>query len=111
MPTELNASFHAMADPARRSILRQLATGAASVGDLAQPLDMTAPAVSHHLKVLERAGLVSRKVNGQIRMISLRPEGLTEMESWLGELRRFWSTSFDNLDQQLQATMDAEKER
>ena len=109
MSDELNASFHAMADPARRSILRQLATGSASVGALAEPLDMTAPAVSHHLKVLERAGLVSRRVDGQTRMISLAPDGLLQMESWFDELRRFWTVSFDNLDQQLQASTDAEQ--
>lgn len=111
MQISLSATFHAMADPARRTIMQRLADGPTSVGELARPLDMTAPAVSHHLKVLQRAGLVDRKVDGQTRLISLRPEGLTEMESWLRELRRYWSEKFDTLEQQLQAGMDREQEK
>lgn len=108
MQISLSAMFHAMADPARRTILKRLAGGPTSVGELARPLAMTAPAVSHHLKVLQRAGLVNRQVEGQTRVISLRPEGLTEMQNWLRELHRFWSDRFDNLDLQLRAGMDRE---
>jgi len=110
MQISLSSSFHAMADPARRSILSQLAKGPKSVGALAEPLDMTAPAVSHHLKVLEQAGLIDRRVNGQMRVLSLRPEGLAEMESWLHDLHRFWNDKFDRLDQQLKAGTDRERE-
>lgn len=111
MSDSLSDNFHAMADPARRSILRRLAHGSAPVGELARPLNMTAPAVSHHLKVLERARLVERRVDGQMRVISLKPEGLAEMEKWLRELHRFWSDSFDRLDQQLKASADREREK
>ena len=89
MQVSLSARFKAMADPARRTILKRLTGGPASVGELARPLNMTAPAVSHHLKVLEHAGLVARRVDGQMRFISLRPEGLAEMENCLKNLHRF----------------------
>lgn len=110
MSNSLSLIFQAMSDPARRSILQRLATGAAPVGELARPLDMTAPAVSHHLKVLERAGLVERRTDGQHRVISLRQEGFSEMEDWLRDLQRFWASGFDRLDAQLKAQMDRERE-
>ena len=110
MPNTLSLTFQAMSDPARRAILQRLAGGSAPVGELARPLEMTAPAVSHHLKVLERAGLVERRAEGQQRVISLRPEGLEEMDSWISDLQRFWTKSFDRLDAQLQAQADRQRE-
>jgi DNA-binding transcriptional ArsR family regulator len=110
MQNSLSLTFQAMSDPARRAILMRLSTGAAPVGELARPLAMTAPAVSHHLKVLERAGLVERRADGQQRVISLKPEGFQEMERWLRDLHRFWATGFDRLDAQLKAQMDRGRE-
>ena len=103
MHDNLSSTFQAMSDPARRAILRQLAGGTASVGELARPLDLTAPAVSHHLKVLERAGLVSRRAVGQHRYITLEPGRLREAAGWLDDLKRFWGESFDRLEAELAA--------
>lgn len=106
MAVDLSTTFQAMADPSRRAILAQLATGARPVADLARPLAMSAPAVSHHLKVLENAGLVRRAVVGQQRFISLAPDRIESAESWLRDLRGFWSQRFDALDAHL-ASQDA----
>jgi DNA-binding transcriptional ArsR family regulator len=103
MPDQLSSTFQAMSDPARRAILAQLSEGAATVGELSKPLALTAPAVSHHLKVLERAGLVSRRAIGQHRLITLKPERLREAAGWLDDLKTFWSDSFDRLDAELAA--------
>ena len=101
MSDRLSMTFQAMSDPARRAILARLASGTATVGELASPLAMTAPAVSHHLRVLERAGLVTRRARGQHRLISLEPGGFGEALGWLDRLRRFWDESFDRLDAEL----------
>jgi len=111
MHDHLSATFQAMSDPARRAILRQLAAGTASVGELARPLELTPPAVSHHLKVLERAGLVTRRAVGQHRFITLEPGPLGEAAGWLDELRRFWGESFDRLDAELGAPSTARRDR
>jgi len=103
MPDQLSSTFQAMSDPARRAILMQLTHGTATVGELSKPLSLTAPAVSHHLKVLERAGLVSRRVMGQHRLISLESARLGEAAGWIGDLRRFWEESFSRLDAELGA--------
>lgn len=103
MQDHLSPTFRAMADPARRAILARLSSGATTVGELSRPLDMTAPAVSHHLKVLEKAGLVSRRTLGQHRLISLRPERLKAATDWLEKLQAFWEESFDRLDAELAA--------
>jgi DNA-binding transcriptional ArsR family regulator len=94
----LNATFAALADPTRRAILARLATGAATVNELAEPFDMTQPAISKHLKVLERAGLVSRSRDGQRRPRRLEPARLAEASAWLEQYREFWESSFARLD-------------
>ncbi|HSM55995.1 MAG TPA: metalloregulator ArsR/SmtB family transcription factor [Candidatus Sulfomarinibacteraceae bacterium] len=97
----LNTTFAALADPTRRAILAQLATGEKSVTELAEPFDMSLPAVSKHLKVLERAGLVSRRREAQWRPARLEPEPLKEVADWVENYRRFWEGSFDRLDDYL----------
>src|SRR6184192_2819103 len=86
----LDATFAALADPTRRAILARLASGEASVAELAAPFDMSQPAVSKHLKVLERAGLVSRGRDAQRRPRRLEPQPLAEANEWLEKYRRFW---------------------
>ena len=94
----LDAVFAALADPTRRAILTRLAAGEASVNELAQPFDISQPAVSKHLKVLERAGLVDRDVDRQRRPARLKAEPMAAAVTWLEEFRQFWSASFDQLD-------------
>jgi DNA-binding transcriptional ArsR family regulator len=102
MPTDtLDSTFAALADPTRREILTRLASGEASVKELAQPFEMTLPAVSKHLKVLERAGLISRGRRAQSRPCRLRAAPLREAADWVGQYRRFWEQSFDRLDDYL----------
>ena len=99
MPAErLSAVFAALADPTRRAIIARLAQGAASVTELAKPFDMSLPAVSKHLKVLERAGLISRGREAQWRPCRLQLAALEEVDSWLEQYRRFWEDSFDRLE-------------
>ncbi len=97
----LSTVFAALADPTRRSILDRLAQGERSVTELAEPFDMTLPAVSKHLKVLERAGLVERSRSAQWRPCRLRALPLRDASDWLAEYRRFWEQSFDRLDEYL----------
>jgi DNA-binding transcriptional ArsR family regulator len=98
-PTDaLSATFAALADPTRRAILARLAQGEASVGDLARPFAMSGPAVTKHLKVLEKAGLISRGRDGQSRPAKLEPEALRVVTEWLEHYRRHWERSFDRLD-------------
>ncbi len=94
----LDATFHALADPTRRAILARLATGEASVTELAAPFQMSQPAISKHLKVLERAGLISRTRDAQRRPCRLQAKPLAEATEWLAEYRRFWEGSFDRPD-------------
>lgn len=94
----LDAVFAALADPTRRAILSRLAAGEASVKELAAPFEMSQPAVSKHLKVLERAGLVERAVDRQRRPARLKAEPMAAAVGWLEDFRRFWSGSFDQLD-------------
>ena len=94
----LSATFAALADPTRRAILARLSHGELSVGELAQPFAMSGPAVTKHLKVLERAGLISRGRNAQQRPAKLEAEALKAVDAWLGEYRRFWEAKFDDLD-------------
>jgi len=98
----LNATFTALSDPTRRAILARLATGEASVMDLAKPFDMSQPAISKHLKVLERAGLISRGREAQRRLSRIEAKPLAEASSWLEDYRRFWEGSFRNLDELLE---------
>ena len=97
-PTNLDAVFSALADPTRRAILVRLSEGDASVGELAQPFEMSQPAISKHLKVLERAGLVSRGIDRQRRPARLNAAPMAEAVEWMTEFRKFWEESFDQLD-------------
>ncbi|MEM8988212.1 MAG: metalloregulator ArsR/SmtB family transcription factor [Pseudomonadota bacterium] len=94
----LDAVFSALADPTRRAILTRLADGEASVNELAAPFEISQPAVSRHLKVLERAGLVERGVDEQRRPARLKADHLAAAVDWLTAFRAFWTTSFDQLD-------------
>ncbi len=95
---QLDAVFAALADPTRRAILTKLASGEASVNEIAAPFKMSQPAVSKHLKVLERAGLVARDVDRQRRPARLVAQPMADAVNWLEEFRTFWSSSFDQLD-------------
>jgi DNA-binding transcriptional ArsR family regulator len=98
-PSErLDATFAALADPTRRAILARLATGEASVNELAQPFDMSQPAISKHLKVLERAGLISRSREAQRRPCRIEGEALAEATGWLERYRKVWDGNFRRLD-------------
>lgn len=103
---QLNATFAALADPIRRAILRRLAGGEASVTELAEPFDVSLPAVSRHLKVLEAARLIERRREGTWRPCRLRPEGLGPATDWIQRLRRFWEDQFDALDRYLATLSD-----
>jgi DNA-binding transcriptional ArsR family regulator len=97
-PQRLDSIFAALADPTRRAILARLASGEASVTDLAQPFAMSQPAISKHLKVLERAGLISRGRDAQRRPRRLEAAPLAEANEWLEAYRRFWEASYEHLD-------------
>ncbi len=99
----LDASFSALADPTRRAILARLALGEATVMELAEPFDMTQPAISRHLKVLEGAGLITRRVEGTKRPCRLAPTAVTEIDQWLAMLRQALSANYDRLDDVLAA--------
>jgi len=103
----LSATFSALADPTRRAILARLAGGEASVTDLAAPFSMSLPAISKHLKVLERAHLIARGREAQWRPCRLEPAPLKEVAGWIEYYRQFWEQSFDRLDEYLRA-MQAE---
>lgn len=93
----LNATFSALADPTRRAILARLALGEASVGVLAEPFDISLPAVSRHLKVLERAHLIAREKDAQWRRCRLTPQALQDVSDWVSQYERFWNRQFDSL--------------
>jgi DNA-binding transcriptional ArsR family regulator len=97
-PDPLSSTFAALADPTRRAILARLALGETSVGELARPFAMSGPAVTKHLKVLERAGLISRGRAAQQRPAKLEAEALKAASDWLTAYRRFWEEKFDDLD-------------
>jgi DNA-binding transcriptional ArsR family regulator len=94
----IDTALHALADPTRRAILARLALGEATVGELAQPFAMSQPAISQHLKVLEGAGLILRRIDGTRRPCRLAPEGLTALEDWLAQLRRAFDANYARLD-------------
>jgi DNA-binding transcriptional ArsR family regulator len=102
---ELSATFAALADPTRRAILARLADGEATVGELAAPFPITVQAVSQHLRVLERAGLIERGRNAQLRPSRLRGEPLRDVAAWVDRYRSFWEASLDSLEHRL--TSDA----
>lgn len=98
---ELDLAFAALADPTRRAILSRLSAGEASVLELTEPFAISQPAVSKHLSVLERAGLISRRREAQRRPCRLEPDRLREVSDWVGSYRQFWEESFDRLDEYL----------
>lgn len=100
-PDPLSLTFGALADPTRRAILARLANGEATVTELAEPFAMTLPAISKHLKVLERAGLISRGRNAQWRPCRLEAAPLGEVTDWLEQYRQFWEERFSRLDEHL----------
>lgn len=106
--THLDAAFSAMADPTRRAILARLAKGEATVNELAEPFEMTQPAISQHLKVLEGAGLIIRRVDGTRRPRRLAKAGIEAMDQWLGMLRKALEKNYERLDEVL-ATMELHK--
>ena len=108
-PDRLSMTFSALADPTRRAILARLASGAASVGELAEPFAMSLPAVSKHLKVLEHAGLITRGREAQWRPCQLEAGPLKDAADWLEHYRRFWEQSFDRLGDYLDELQGKEK--
>ena len=94
----LSVRFQALADPTRRAILARLALGETSVTELAEPFDMSQPAISKHLKVLERAGLISRSREAQYRPCRLEPQALQSVDQWLADYRRLWEARLDRLE-------------
>src|SRR5689334_5666283 len=108
-PDPLSATFAALADPTRRAILARLANGEANVTELAQPFSMSQPAISKHLKVLERAGLVTRSRAKQARPCRLEPEPLKQAADWVGHYRIYWESSFDRLATHLDELQRKEK--
>jgi DNA-binding transcriptional ArsR family regulator len=109
MPDRLSATFAALADPTRRAILARLASGEASVTELAEPFAMSMPAISKHLKVLERAGLIARGRQAQWRPCRLQAGPLRGVAGWVEHYRRFWDKSFERLDQYLIELKEKEK--
>lgn len=109
MPAQLDVTFAALADPTRRAILARLALGEASVTELAKPFDMTLPAISKHLKVLERARLITRGREAQWRPCRLEAAPLKDVSEWVERYRRFWEESFDRLDAYLHELQKKEK--
>jgi DNA-binding transcriptional ArsR family regulator len=97
-PDDLSATFAALADPTRRAILARLAAGEASVSELAEPFDMSLPAISKHLKVLERVGLIARSREAQRRPCRLEAARLKDVAEWVERYRRFWEESLDRLE-------------
>lgn len=109
--SRLDATFAALADPTRRAILARLAVGEASVNDLAKPFDMSQPAISKHLKVLERAGLVSRGRDAQRRPRRIEAKPLSEANEWLEKYRQLWEKRFNHLDDLLKQLKGQQKKR
>jgi DNA-binding transcriptional ArsR family regulator len=110
MTDTLSVTLSALADPTRRAILARLAKGEATVNEIAKPFDISLPAVSRHLKVLEGAGLISRGREAQWRPCRLEPKAFKAVDKWLSHYRRFWSESFDRLDAYI-AELNAKEKR
>ena len=109
MIPQLDAIFAALADPTRREILSRLSTGQASVNEIAAPFEISQPAVSRHLRVLEQAGLIERDVDGQRRPARLKAEPMAAAVRWLEEFKQFWSSSLDQLDDLLDDLKNADR--
>ena len=105
----LSVTFAALADPTRRAILARLAQGEASVTELAKPFDLSLPGISKHLKVLQRAGLITQSRNAQWRPCRLEPARLREASDWVGEYKQFWDERYQRLDTVLQDLIKKEK--
>ena len=108
-PDHLSITFAALSDPTRRAILARLAGGEANVTELAAPFDMSLPAISKHLKVLQRAGLIEQGRQAQWRPCRLKPEPLRDVADWVSRYRRHWEESFDRLDDYLRELQEEEK--
>lgn len=106
----LSNTFHALADPTRRAILSSLISGEKTVSDLAEPFDMTMPAITKHLKVLEKAKLIERSKEAQYRPCRLHPEPLKDIDEWMDQYRRFFEASFDRLDDYLKQIQTKKEE-
>lgn len=109
MTDRLSATFSALADPTRRAILARLALGETSVKELAEPFEMSAPAISKHLKVLEHAGLITRGRDAQWRPCKLEPQALKSVDEWLERYRHLWEERFDRLEDYLRELQAMEK--
>jgi DNA-binding transcriptional ArsR family regulator len=110
MPSDhLSTTFSALADPTRRAILASLSTGEKTVSELAKPFDMTMPAITKHLKVLEKARLIERSRKAQYRPCHLNPEPLKDIDEWMEQYRRFFEASFDRLDDYLKQVQSKKK--
>jgi DNA-binding transcriptional ArsR family regulator len=105
----LTTTFAALADPTRRAILARLSRGEATVSELAAPFDMSLPAISKHLKVLQRAGLIEQGRQAQWRPCRLKPERLRDVSEWIGQYRRYWEESFDRLDEYLRELQEQDR--
>ncbi|MEO8377471.1 MAG: metalloregulator ArsR/SmtB family transcription factor [Candidatus Sumerlaeota bacterium] len=108
-PDQLSATFAALADPTRRAILARLAAGERPVKELAEPFNMSLPAISRHLKVLSKAGLIEQGRDAQWRPCRLRAQPMKDVAAWIDFYRRFWEESFDRLDEYLKQLQAAEK--
>jgi DNA-binding transcriptional ArsR family regulator len=107
----LSTTLSALADPTRRAILARLARGEATVNEIAKPFDISLPAVSRHLKVLESAGLISRARDAQFRPCRLEPKALKHVDDWLARYRRYWTESFDRMDAYIAELKQKEKRK
>ena len=107
--TDLDSTFAALADQTRRAIVARLARGEASVMELAEPFAMTQPAISKHLKVLERAGLITRHRDAQRRPCRLEPKRLQQLSDWIGDYRQYWEESYERLDDYLKELQAKQK--
>ncbi|MGE3174569.1 MAG: ArsR/SmtB family transcription factor [Planctomycetota bacterium] len=103
----LDDVFHALADGTRRSMVARLSRGPATIGELGEPFAMTKPAITKHVKVLERAGLLTRRVDGRLHRCAIDPRPLTAAERWVAEVRAFWEARFDDLAAFLEQTRQA----
>lgn len=113
MQDNLSATFAALADPTRRAMLVRLSQGEANVSDIAQPFlkEMSLPAVTKHLKVLEKAGLITKTREAQWRPCKINPEALKDAADWMEQYRVFWEESFDRLDEYLKTVTDNKKKK
>lgn len=102
-------SFTALSDPTRRRIVELLSRGERAAGEIVEAFEVSAPAISQHLKVLREAGLVEMRVNAQRRIYRLNPQGLDEMDAWIRDVRRFWGVRLDDLDRELRKPVRKQK--